>query len=465
MVFWRKKPKVARHSSVAAPAAEAEGPASTQFLTGDALEDRRRTDSLLSEVAAISGRVAKVTDPEGLDELLTYIVDASIDRTSAERGLLLLVGEDGEVEVRVARSRGRKDISGTPRYSTSAVRKVLETGEPRQDMFNSSGDGADLAASVVDLKLRALMCVPLEAGDEESGGGMRGALYVDSKAATREFDARDLSYFSALGVQISVALKSAALHLESLERERLARSLDVAKAVQSNLMPQVPEYPGVDLYGWYRAAERTSGDFYDFFKTRDGRLAVVVGDVTGHGPGSALITSQAQASLRASIRIIPDLCEAVTMVNEDLSARMDDGNFVTLFVALISPEGGMQVLNAGHTPPQLWRKETGELRHLGAHGPALGMMGDFPYDACDEVSLEPGDRLLIFTDGLTEARPVDEPENLLGEEGLAELFVKQLEAEPSARALTEGLVEAVLDFARGNCEDDMTVVTLRRTDG
>ena len=378
MAFWRKKEKAVPKQAAVEQGASAPAPThSSQFLTGNATEDQRRTDSLLEEVAAISGRVARVTGAADLDELLTYIVDASIARTGAERGLLVLARKDGELEVRVARQRGGKPLQGDSRFSTSAVKRVLETGEPRKDMFNSSSEMGDLAASVVDLKLRALMCVPLEAG--EGDVGMRGALYVDSKAATREFDGRDLSYFSALSVQISVALKSAALHLESLERARLVQSLEIAKAVQSNLMPAVPrDFPGIDVYGWYRAAERTSGDFYDFFKTRDGRLAVVVGDVTGHGPGSALITSQAQASLRASLRVIPDLCEAVTMVNEDLSPRMDDGNFVTLFVALFSESGEVQVLSAGHTPPQLWSRATGEVRRIARSGPAMGMMDDFP---------------------------------------------------------------------------------------
>jgi serine phosphatase RsbU (regulator of sigma subunit) len=463
MGFWRKKDKVAPPREERQPEVAPSGSSSpSQFLTGNALEDQRRTDSLLEEVAAISGRVARVTGAADLDELLTYIVDASIARTGAERGLLILARKDGELEVRVARQRGGRPIEGDARFSTSAVKRVLETGEPRKDMFNSSGELGDLAASVVDLKLRALMCVPLEAGDGEVG--MRGALYVDSKAATREFDGRDLSYFSALSVQISVALKSAALHLESLERARLVQSLEIAKAVQSNLMPQVPrDFPGVDVYGWYRAAERTSGDFYDFFKTRDGRLAVVVGDVTGHGPGSALITSQAQASLRASLRVIPDLCEAVTMVNEDLTARMDDGNFVTLFVALFSTGGEVQVLSAGHTPPQLWTRATGEIRRISASGPAMGMMADFPYDSAETFQMEEGDALLIFTDGLTEARPEGQPENFLGEDGIEERF-KALASEGSgAETLTKDIVKRVLDFAGGHCEDDMTMVAVRRT--
>lgn len=465
MVFWRKKPK-APEPPPPEPrglAPRDESPASTQFLTGDAKEDQRRTDSLLEEVASIAERVARVSRAEDLDELLTYIVDASVARTGAERGMLVLDRGAGELEVRVARQRGGEPLQGETRFSTSAVSKVLESRLPLKDMFNSSAEAMDLGASVFDLKLRALMCVPLEAG--EGPGALRGALYVDSKAATREFDARDLSYFSTLSVHIAQALRNMKLHLDSLERARLEQSLDSARVVQENLMPQIPsDFEGYDLFGWYLPAERTSGDFYDFFKTRDGRLGVVVGDVTGHGPASALITSTVQASLRTSLRYVPDLCQAATMVNQDLADRMEDGNFITLFLALLSVNGEVQALNAGHTPPQVWRPGTGEIHRIASHGPALGLMEDFSYDSCDTLKLEPGEVLLAFTDGITEARRLDRPDDLLGEDGLEEMFRKEAQVAQDARELAEKLVAGVIEFSRDNCEDDMTMVTVRRTE-
>jgi sigma-B regulation protein RsbU (phosphoserine phosphatase) len=306
------------------------------------------------------------------------------------------------------------------------------------------------------------MCVPLEAGQESAA--LRGVLYVDSKAATREFGQSDLAYFSTLSNQVVGALKSLAGHLDALERAKLEASLDYASVVQNHLMPQVPDdVSGFDIFGWYRAAERTSGDFYDFFKTRDGRTGVVVGDVTGHGPASALITSQVQASLRSMVRVVPDLSEAVTLVNQDLSERIQVGNFVTLFIALMSETGELEVLNAGHTPPRIFTKSTGEVRTISAHGPALGMMDDFDYDEVDRFKLEEGDVLLAFTDGISEARRESAPDNLLGEEGLEDLFKASVADCESARQLTETLVAGVLEFCDDECEDDMTMVAVRRT--
>jgi len=352
MVFWRKKPREpAPHPEVVA-AEEASAP----YLTGNAREDRLRTEGLLEEVASIAERVARVSREEDLDELLTYIVDASVTRTGAERGMLVLDRGDGEHEVRVARQRGGQPLQGETRYSRSAVGRVLETGQPLKDMFNTSAEAMDLGASVFDLKLRALMCVPLEAG--EGPRALRGVLYVDSKAATREFDARDLAYFSTLSIHIAQALRNVELHLDSLERVRLEQSLELAQVVQNNLMPQIPEdFPGFALFGWFQPAERTSGDFYDFFRLKDGRLGGVVGDVTGHGPASALITSAAQASLRTSLRLLPDLGPAVTSVNLDL--RMEDGNFITLFVALLSESGEVPARGGGRADSRHRREHRG----------------------------------------------------------------------------------------------------------
>jgi len=464
MVFWRKKTKDSSPAGAGASAVptprEAEGDdTATQFLTGDALEDQRRTDSLFEEFQSITEQVVRLRGKDDLDDLLTYIVDASIHRTDSERGMLIL-DQGGQCVVRISRQKGAEPLRGDSRYSTSVVARVLESGKPMKDI--SSAEAGDLGASVFDLKLRSLMCVPLNAGEGDTA--LRGVLYVDSKAATREFGQSDLAYFSTLSNQVVGALKSLAGHLDALERAKLEASLDYASVVQNHLMPQVPEdVSGFDIFGWYRAAERTSGDFYDFFKTRDGRTGVVVGDVTGHGPASALITSQVQASLRSMVRVVPDLSEAVTLVNQDLSERIQVGNFVTLFIALMSESGELEVLNAGHTPPRVFTKSTGEVRTISAHGPALGMMDDFDYDEIDRFKLEAGDVLLAFTDGISEARQEIAPDDLLGEEGLEDLFKASVADCESARQLTETLVAGVLKFCDDECEDDMTMVAVRRT--
>lgn len=465
MAFWRKK-SAPTPAPPAPPAVQSGLPryedTPTQFLSGDPLRDRKQVRVLLDAIA-------RVSESRDLESLLEHVVDSAVETAGAEQGLLVLLDGEGNQSVRVARRRD--ELSGNAasvtegvKYSTSVVRRVLGDDKPLRTTVDSEAEARELGASVFDLKLRAVMCVPLTSGAEGSSAHLRGALYVDSKAATREFKDEDLSLFSALAQHIGIALENAHLNLESLEKARLERSLEIASEIQEGLMPKAPPaLAGWDVFGWYRPAEHATGDFYDFVRTRDGRLAVVVGDVTGHGIGPALVTATAQASLRSYAKVLPDPGAVVTMLNQDLSERLDDGMFLTLFLALLGEDGSLQVVNAGQTPPLLWRKSDGSIETLKGTGPALGMMDDFEYEADVSLRLEPGDTLLMLTDGLVEARHEDRPDDLYGEEGVRGVIADLAARDSGSQGLTESLVQGVLEFAGGQREDDMTVVTVRRT--
>ena len=184
--------------------------------------------------------------------------------------------------------------------------------------------------------------------------------------------AEDLALFHALAQRIAIALENAQLSLHSIERARLERSPRSPRRSSPGSCRRHRRSRRFDLFGWYRSAEHASGDFYDFVKTRGGGTAAVVGDVTGHGVGPALITATAQASLRSYARVLGDPGSVVTMLNSDLSERMDDGMFLTLFVAALGSEGELQLLNAGHTPPLVWRAASRTIESVGADGRRSG---------------------------------------------------------------------------------------------
>jgi len=469
MLFRRKKepapppappPSPAPATGSSAPG----GPPSTLFLTGDGRVDRRTIEVLL-------GAIAKVSQSRDIERLLAYIVDTSIEVTGAERGLILLANAAGELEPRMVRQRGGKTVEGDVRYSTSVVRRVLSDFEPVRATVNSDSEALELGTSVFDLKLRAVMCVPLskrvaaEAGSAAAARppAAQGVLYVDSRAATREFKHEDLALFAALSQHISIALENAQLHLDGIERARLENAMKIASEIQSGLMPQIPKnVPGYDVFGWYRSAERTTGDFYDFVPTKGGGLGVVVGDVTGHGIGPALIMATAQSALRSLLKILRDPAAVVTEVNQDLGPRMDDGLFLTLFTCLFAQDGTVRVLNAGHTPPLVWRARTKTIESLRGDGPALGMDDEFEYTEGPPLQLEEGDALFAFTDGFVEARSISDPDTLFDEQGLRAVIEREAAAGKSAKEITEALVQAALAFAGGRAEDDMTIVAVRR---
>ena len=463
MSFWKKR--AARPAATAArPEAPPPPAEASSFLSGDAGEDSRSLEVLLDTIARVSAS-------RDLETLLDYVVDSSVEATGAERGFLVLMDdESGKQVVRVARERGESGemaaIGQSARYSTSVVRKVIEQEQPLRTSVQKDSEELDLGNSVFDLKLRAVMCVPLLPREGEAEGASalpRGALYVDSKAATRTFKPEDLALFHALAQHIAIALENAQLNMHSIERARLERSLEIAAEIQSGLMPKAPpELDGYDLFGWYRSAEHASGDFYDFVRTRGDGVTAVVGDVTGHGVGPALITATAQASLRSYARVLGDPGSVVTMLNSDLSERMDDGMFLTLFVANLGDDGTLQVLNAGHTPPLLWRAASQTIESLGADGPALGLMDDMEYSVGAPVVMEPGDLLLAFTDGLVEARHPDAPDRLFDEPGVRAVLADRGFEGSSAREMVESVAAAALEFSGNAREDDMTILAVRK---
>jgi serine phosphatase RsbU (regulator of sigma subunit) len=471
-MFFRRK-KSSEPSEAAAPPAPPTQPGAaaepagaplagaptTQFLTGEAGRDRRTVQVLLEAIA-------RVSEARDLESLLIDIVDSSIDITGAERGLLILRGsKEGELVVRVARQRGKKPFSGELRYSTTVAGRVLSEARPLRAQVHSESEALELGRSVYDLKLRAVMCVPLTSPNQGEGTGAapKGVLYVDSRAATRQFAQPDLALFAALAQHIAIAMMNAQLQLDSLEKVRLEQSLELASAIQRDLMPRVPSIPGWDLAGWYGPAEQTGADFYDFLRVGKSGLALVVGDVTGHGIGPALITASAQGSLRTSLRLNPDPGAVVTLLNQDLCERIEDGRFLTLFLAILDERGVLRALNAGHSQPLLWRAEDRSLVAIEKCGPALGMIPDEEYSAHAPLEMRAGDVLVAYTDGLIEARAPGSEDDFFGEEGLKRALDESAGRNQSAREICTHLAEAALAKSGGKREDDITVVVARRS--
>lgn len=444
---------------------ESPGAISTMFLSGEAGRDRTRVEALL-------GAIAGVSTSRDLESLLKDIVDRSVEVTGAERGILLMQGKGGELVPRVARGRGGVDVATVNggaeelRFSTSIARRVIETGKPLRATVSSDEEALGIGQSVFDLKLRAAMCVALSPGKEL--GQPIGVLYVDSRAATRQFSKGDLSFFAALAHHISIAMENARLHLDSLEKVRLEQSLELASAIQHDLMPELPEAFGAyRLGGFFRPAERAGGDFYDVHSMKKGRMFLAIGDVTGHGIGPAIITAAAQAGLRSYMRVVPSAASAMTLLNEDLSERMEDGRFVTMLLVVLDEDGGFELVNAGHSDPFIWRAETGKVEAFNeAFGMrrdmALGFVEDHEYEVSAKGTLAPGDIMAFFSDGLTEARNPKNHDEMFGEDGLAAEFERLASAGAGPREIAGGIARAALALAHETCEDDMTLLVVQR---
>lgn len=456
MAFWKKRtPDPASPESPAVSPGAAEGGPAGVLLSGDMHTDRATVRVLLDAVA----RLAETRELAGL---LEHIVDTAVSTTGAERGFLLLEPEPGaELDVRVARDRRGGAVPEGERWSTSVVRKVQETRLPVRTTVSGHED-LDLGQSVFDLKLRAVMCVPLRVRGVEGKPDQAGALYVDSRAGSRDFTPSDLALFHALAQHVGIALENGRRAEEAIERVRLEQAVAFASEIQRGLLPRELKVPaGFQASGWYRPAEHASGDFYDGLRLPDGSGALMVGDMTGHGVGPALLVASAQAGLRAWLRSGESPGVAVRRTEEDLAERMDSGTFLTLMLVTFGADGSLAVVDAGHGAGLIWRKSTGQVESLGRRGPALGVMPGFDHLAHPAGQLEPGDLLLLFTDGLSET--ADATGELLGEAALEQVLGEVGRAGGNPEQLCEAVVARAEAFGGGVHEDDWTLVALRRT--
>ena len=166
--------------------------------------------------------------------------------------------------------------------------------------------------------------------------------------------------------------------------------------------------------------------------------------------------------MRTSFRLNSDPGEVVSLLNQDLCERVEDGRFLTLFLALLGSDGNMRALNAGHSLPFLWRASSGTFEMIGKGGPALGWIPDEVYRPHPTIKMEEGDILIAYTDGLVEARDPANPELLFGEDGAKRVLAQAARPGATAGEICTQLVEAALGFSGGGREDDITVVVARR---
>ena len=274
----------------------------------------------------------------------------------------------------------------------------------------------------------------------------------------------DLPALGALLVPpITLAAVENAWRREAEHRSRVrAKELDVAHSIQEHLLPSAPpKVDGLDVFGRNLPADSIGGDYFDWISLEDGSLAVVVGDVSGHGIPAALLMAHMCASFHAVAQAGRSPEEIVERINRSLARAALPGKFATFFLGVISVgEKRLRYCNAGHNSPLLLR--AGKVVELGATGVPLAIVEDMPYGGGEEP-FETGDTLVIYSDGIPEA-PIHKTKVFYGDDRLREQAVALAAAETSATAIVDRLLADVRAVTgEGMRVDDVTLVVVRRT--
>ncbi len=416
---------------------------------------------LSSDRLALLYRVSQTFNSSlDLDEVLNRVMDEVIAITGAERGFVMLrqlrlahqprlVPDEpaAPLTFRVARGMDQRTIED-PQFQISrgVVKQVAREGRPILTSDAQHDDRFSMRSSVTNLRLRSILCVPLivKGGQIANGdlgqlgtasdlshdvhNNVFGVIYVDNRLRTGIFTQSDLDLLMAIASSAAVAIENARLYQVAVEKGRLERELQMAREVQANLLPrEIPKLAGWEFVARWKPARTVAGDYYDFIPYdgisqlgsvsapgSDGAvgsgLGVLIADVTDKGMPAALFMALTRNTVRASVNGAASPAEGITRANRLICADATGGMFVTLFYALLNPRSGdLTYVNAGHNPPLLCRataESEDQIRQLTRTGMALGVLADTLYEQ-RTLHLEPGDFLVLYTDGVTDATAAD----------------------------------------------------------
>lgn len=395
-----------------------------------------------------------------LDQVLNSVMDEVITTMKAERGFVMLLNDDGELEFKIARGIDQRTIDD-PQFqvSRSILKRVIIEGKPILTNNAQMDARFNTQQSVRLLGLRSILCVPLILK-----GKTLGVIYVDNHLQSGIFKPSDRELLLAIASNAAIAIENARLYQLAVEKGRLERELQMARQVQTNLLPkETPQISGWEFAATWQPARQVAGDYYDFIPFEDGRLGVIIADVSDKGMPAALFMAMTRAILRASLTQSPSPSDGIAHANRLLCQDSTNCMFVTLFYAQIDPTSGLfTYVNAGHNPPIYYHHQshskTGQLARLSRTGMALGVMEDATFQE-NVIRLSEGECLLLYTDGLTDTF------NLAGESFSIQSLELLLTSNPtlSAKQFVSHLMRTIQNFS-ANPEpfDDLTLIYLKR---
>jgi len=394
-----------------------------------------------------------------LDDILPKVLDSLFNIFSqADRAFVVMCSPEGRLIPKAFKQRRGKEEEGA-RLSRTIINEVIKAKQAILSADAASDARFELSQSIADFRIRSMMCAPLVTGEEN----VLGVIQIDTLDQRARFANDDLDVLASVASQAAFAIDNAQLHEQQLVQQKVEADLNAARRVQKSLLPtNPPEVPGYQFFDYYEAANQVGGDFYDYIPLRDGRVAVVLSDVSGKGVAAALVMARLSADVRYWLASEPSAAKAVDRINESFCRSGWEDRFATFVLALLDPrENRVTVVNAGHMPP-LVRQAGGRVEEVAPNssGFVLGMAEGVEYESAD-VALGPGEMLVLFTDGISEA--LNPANDLYTLKRLAEQTGRGADG---AAALGRAILDDVKQHAAGRAQsDDMCLVVFGRNEG
>jgi sigma-B regulation protein RsbU (phosphoserine phosphatase) len=387
-----------------------------------------------------------------LDRILEIILETAIKKLDADSGTLYLIDHEkkelwsrvlkGETKVEIRLPIG-KGISG---YVAKTGKKVILKDAYKDPRFNREVD------KQTGYHTKTMLCTPMKDRNRKRIGVFQ---IINKKKGY--FNEEDIKFLDLLSVDACIAIDNARLYKEALEMERIGKELEVAASIQKMILPkEIPQPERFEITGFNVPSKQVGGDYYDAIPLPNGNIALVVADVSGKSVSAALLVSILQASLRAYLEDRFVLTKLVGKLNRIILNQSTAEKFITFFIAILDPRARtIRAVNAGHNPPLLVRD--GQLTKLKTGGVALGCI-EFDQYVSEDHQLQPGDTLVMFTDGVTEA--TTKSDKLYDDDRLEKFVLAN--SNLSASDLIEAIYKDVETFV-GNAEqsDDITLLILK----
>jgi serine phosphatase RsbU (regulator of sigma subunit) len=391
--------------------------------------------------------------PLSLEELLEAVLDRTFAHLEPEEAVIYLKKPYGGVE----RSAGRRlpSARGDFFFSRSLESEVAEKGQAALVLDAQTDKRFAAAESILSSGVRSIIAAPLL-----DSSGILGMIVLSSRIHVRRFAEQDLELLTALGSVAALRIRNLSLAEEGARRRALEKEMALAREIQLALLPDhLPEIPGYSVFAVNDASRAVSGDLYEFQARDDGdEQVIVIADVSGKGMAASLLAASFDALLMGPIEVGHPTDLICAKVSRRLFMKTPPERYVTAFVAALDPGSGrFTYTNAGHNPGLLARAD-GTVERLEANGVPIGLFPVVEYERA-EVTLAPGDLVVLYTDGITEAANPRSDE--FGLDRLQSVVRKH--AQEPLVALAVAIETAVEVFADGTpFGDDRTLVLLRR---